>query len=206
MKYIPVPPAPEELEKIAVSPAFNIGLFVPISSLCDNCINPEVPLVPITETLPVTCKILPSNVKFCSASPSSTFEATVIKRSSTALFRLSNPELPEEPALADEPLEPELPDDPELPDEPEDPELPDELELPEDPLEPELPDDPELPDEPDDPELPDEPELPLEPEVPSSPPAPTRLTSQCSVALPQYVVVLPEVVFIFMVNLFGLLV
>ena len=75
---------------------------MPISSLCDNCINPEVPLVPIIETLPVTCKILPSNVKFCSASPSSTFEATVIKRSSTALFRLNNPELPDEP---EEPLD-----------------------------------------------------------------------------------------------------
>ena len=151
MKYIPVPPAPEELEKIAVSPVFNTGLLVPISSLCDNCINPEVPLVPIIETLPVTCKILPSNVKFCSASPSSTFEATVIKRSSTALFRLNNPELPDEP---EDPLEAELPDEPL---EPELPELPDELDEPELPLEPELP---ELPDEPAEPELPDEPDEP----------------------------------------------
>ena len=99
--------------------------------------------------MPVTSKILPSKVKFCSASPSSVFDATVIKRCSTALFRLSNPELPEEP---EEPEEPELHDAPDEPEEPAEPELPDE---------------------------------PVVPEEPSIPPAPTKLTSQWSVALPQ---------------------
>ena len=149
--------------------------------------------------LPVTVKVVPSNVKleFTLGSPLSyvTIPSAVVplqfifkvlsvikepppERPVPAMMETYVPEEPTLPEIPEEPEVPEEPDEAELPeeaDEPLEPEEPDEPLDPEDPdelEEPEVPDVPDAPDEPEAAEIPLTPEVPVEPEVAAEPAEP----------------------------------